>query len=127
MNAPMTCCGTLCYRRQRCWSCGFPARRHHEGDQRRWGGSTLLHQTWSRHASLASPRYALLIPVVAFSQENPLLVRQPALSATDICFTFAADIWIVPRAGGAARRLTASSARIPAVDSPMVGGSPTAR
>ena len=56
-----------------------------------------------------APLVALLIPVVAFSQENPLLVRQPALSATDICFTFAADIWIVPRSGGAARRLTASS------------------
>src|SRR4051812_6638567 len=39
----------------------------------------------------------------------PLLFRQPALSATDICFTFAGDIWVVPRAGGAARRLTASA------------------
>src|SRR3954464_13673974 len=39
----------------------------------------------------------------------PLLFRQPALSATDICFTFAGDIWIVPRAGGESRRLTASS------------------
>src|SRR5665811_1620895 len=41
--------------------------------------------------------------------EAPMLLRQPAVSATDICFTFAGDIWIVPRAGGAARRLTAST------------------
>ncbi|HVS59483.1 MAG TPA: hypothetical protein VHE82_02190, partial [Gemmatimonadaceae bacterium] len=40
--------------------------------------------------------------------DAPLLLRQPGLSATDICFTFAGDIWIVPRAGGAARRLSAS-------------------
>jgi tricorn protease len=41
--------------------------------------------------------------------EAPMLLRQPAVSATDICFTFAGDIWIVPRGGGAARRLTAST------------------
>jgi len=40
--------------------------------------------------------------------DSPLLLRQPALSATDICFTFAGDIWIVSRTGGAARRLSAS-------------------
>lgn len=42
------------------------------------------------------------------SGEAPLLLRQPALSATEICFAFAGDIWLVPRAGGVARRLTAS-------------------
>ncbi len=39
---------------------------------------------------------------------EPLLLRAPALSATEICFSFAGDIWIVPRAGGTASRLTAS-------------------
>ena len=32
--------------------------------------------------------------------EQPLLLRAPALSATDICFSFAGDIWLVPRSGG---------------------------
>jgi len=56
---------------------------------------------------------ALLLASVAVAQESALLVQEPALSATDICFTFAGDIWVVPRAGGSARRLTAS----PNVDS----------
>jgi tricorn protease len=42
--------------------------------------------------------------------DSQLLLRQPALSANDICFTFAGDIWIVSRTGGAARRLSASPA-----------------
>lgn len=53
---------------------------------------------------------ACLALASAHAQGNsPLLLRQPGLSSTDICFTFAGDIWIVPRAGGAARRLTASA------------------
>ena len=42
------------------------------------------------------------------SGDAPLIFRQPALSANDICFTFAGDIWLVPRGGGVAHRLTAS-------------------
>jgi len=38
----------------------------------------------------------------------PLLLRAPALSASQICFTVAGDIWLVARAGGKAHRLTAS-------------------
>jgi tricorn protease len=38
----------------------------------------------------------------------PLLLRSPAANATAICFTFAGDLWTVPRAGGTAARLTAS-------------------
>ena len=41
----------------------------------------------------------------------PLLLRQPAVSATDICFEFAGDLWLVPRAGGTAHRLTAGPGR----------------
>ncbi|MGH9315175.1 MAG: S41 family peptidase, partial [Vicinamibacterales bacterium] len=37
---------------------------------------------------------------------GPLLAQQPALSATEIVFVFAGDLWSVPRTGGAARRLT---------------------
>jgi tricorn protease len=40
--------------------------------------------------------------------DAPLLLRSPALSATEICFSFAGDLWTVPRGGGTASRLTAS-------------------
>lgn len=36
-----------------------------------------------------------------------LLLRQPTLSRTQIVFTYAADLWVVPREGGDAKRLTA--------------------
>ena len=38
--------------------------------------------------------------------DRPLLAQQPALSATEIVFAFAGDLWTVPRVGGDARRLT---------------------
>ena len=37
----------------------------------------------------------------------PLLLRNPALSKDNIAFLYANDIWLVPRQGGDARRLTA--------------------
>lgn len=39
---------------------------------------------------------------------NPMLMRNPTLSATAIVFQFAGDLWSVPRAGGDATRLTNS-------------------
>ena len=36
----------------------------------------------------------------------PTLFRQPAISKTDIAFSYAGDLWIVSRNGGDARRLT---------------------
>src|SRR5438034_9378423 len=35
-----------------------------------------------------------------------LLLQKPALSATQIVFSYAGDLWSVPREGGDARRLT---------------------
>src|SRR6185369_439869 len=50
----------------------------------------------------------VLIGVVAFAQtSNNLLLRKPALSKTQIAFSYAGDIWVVSRDGGEARRLTA--------------------
>lgn len=45
--------------------------------------------------------------VSAYGQTNPpILAQQPTLSTTQIAFVFAGDLWTVPRAGGAATRLT---------------------
>lgn len=37
-----------------------------------------------------------------------LMLRSPTVSATHIAFAYAQDLWVVPRAGGDARRLTSS-------------------
>lgn len=47
-----------------------------------------------------------LAPVLA-AEGPPRLLRQPALSASEIAFAFGGDLWVAPRAGGEARRLTA--------------------
>jgi len=39
----------------------------------------------------------------------PVLAQQPTLSATEIAFVFAGDLWSVARTGGEARRLTTGS------------------
>ena len=49
----------------------------------------------------------------AASAQEARLLRQPSMSATDIAFTYGADVWVVPRSGGTARRLTST----PAVES----------
>lgn len=45
--------------------------------------------------------------VGAQTAEQPLLLRQPAVSRTLVAFSYGGDIWTVPRHGGSARRLTA--------------------
>ena len=54
---------------------------------------------------------ALVFLVVAIGGGLPLsaqtkLLRQPTVSATQIAFAYANNIWVVDRAGGTARRLT---------------------
>lgn len=48
----------------------------------------------------------LTITSTNFAQERPLLLRNPTLSQTHIVFVHAGDLWIVPRSGGEATRLT---------------------
>ena len=49
----------------------------------------------------------LSVCVFAQSSSDNLLLRKPALSKTQIAFSYAGDIWVVSRDGGEARRLTA--------------------
>ena len=38
--------------------------------------------------------------------DPPVLLRKPTVSWTEIAFAYGGDLWIVPRVGGEARRLT---------------------
>jgi tricorn protease len=55
-------------------------------------------------------RVALLaltsIAVSLAADTSPLLIQKPALSKTQVVFSYAGDLWSVPREGGDARRLT---------------------
>ncbi|MBL0937743.1 MAG: PD40 domain-containing protein [Gemmatimonadaceae bacterium] len=55
----------------------------------------------------AAPLTALLAQSTG---ESTRLLRQPSASATHIAFTYGADVWIVDRAGGVARRITSTAA-----------------
>ncbi len=50
------------------------------------------------------------LPLVAQSNK-PLLFRNPSISQTQIVFEYADDLWIAPREGGEARRLTSGVGR----------------
>jgi tricorn protease len=49
-----------------------------------------------------------LFTLIACAQSGHLLLRKPALSRTQVVFSYAGDLWSVPREGGEARRLTVS-------------------
>src|SRR4051794_39914423 len=49
----------------------------------------------------------LLLPGLAKAADPPLLLQRPAVSAKSVAFVYAGDLWVVDRAGGDARRLTA--------------------
>ncbi len=47
------------------------------------------------------------LTLVGFAQtDSPSLLQKPTLSRTHIAFVYASDLWIVPREGGDAKRLT---------------------
>lgn len=47
-----------------------------------------------------------LLLAASLSAQTPLLLQKPAMNRTHIVFTYAGDLWTVPRAGGEATRLT---------------------
>src|SRR5438874_916942 len=60
-----------------------------------------MHSHWSVTGSLA-----LLTLVTSTSSAQTRMLRSPTVSATQIAFAYANNIWSVDRAGGTARRLT---------------------
>jgi tricorn protease len=59
---------------------------------------------------MAAGIFALLVTSVCVAAENPpLLLHHPTVSAMQIVFVYAGDLWSVPRAGGVAQRLTAGN------------------
>jgi tricorn protease len=61
--------------------------------QLRWLGAIML---------------ALAIPALAGAQVDARMLRHPDVSATHITFVYAGDIWIVPKAGGTALRVSSA-------------------
>jgi tricorn protease len=55
---------------------------------------------------LASLALCMAVIAAAPDTASTRLLRSPTVSGTEIAFTYANNVWIVPRAGGTARRLT---------------------
>src|SRR3954467_2552142 len=51
---------------------------------------------------------ATLCSTLAFAQIDARMFRQPSVSKDQIAFVYAGDIWLVPRKGGPAGRVTSS-------------------
>ncbi|HEX9895920.1 MAG TPA: PDZ domain-containing protein, partial [Gemmatimonadales bacterium] len=62
-----------------------------------------------RSAALSTPALIGLVAALATNDalaQSTRLLRQPTLSARQVAFAYAGDIWVVDRTGGLARRLT---------------------
>jgi tricorn protease len=70
-------------------------------------GSSLRVSGGSGRAWLVGLALSLVLPSAAWSQGTRLL-RHPAVSRDQVAFEYGGDLWVVSRAGGRARRLTAT-------------------
>ena len=59
-----------------------------------------------RSAASLAALFLLTITATAGAQVDARMFRQPTVSQTQIAFVYAGDIWIVPKKGGAATRLS---------------------
>lgn len=50
----------------------------------------------------------LLLPFTSATAQGTRLLRRPTVSADMVAFEYGGDLWVVPRAGGMARRLTST-------------------
>src|SRR5688572_12579626 len=70
-----------------------------------------------RHPVLLAAPLGLSAGTVAHAETPPalpaetLLLQEPTISATDVVFVYANDLWVVGREGGEARRLTSGVGR----------------
>src|ERR1700741_1649652 len=70
--------------------------------------SEFISREEARMLRFVTGLFALMLASVSLATENPpLLLRHPTLSATQIVFVYGEDLWSVPREGGVAKRLTA--------------------
>src|SRR5258705_8872953 len=53
--------------------------------------------------------FTLLLSLTAIAQIDARLFRYPDVSATQIAFVYGGDIWIAPKSGGTANRITSST------------------
>ncbi len=60
----------------------------------------------SRRALSACLALLILAGIAAADPDETLLLREPSISATQVVFRYAEDLWIVSREGGTASRLT---------------------
>lgn len=70
-----------------------------------------LHFIARRFRLCAVFAFVTLLPMSAMTfagVEPPMLLQQPSLSHDEIVFVYGDDLWVVPREGGDARRLTSS-------------------
>jgi tricorn protease len=60
---------------------------------------------------LFSTTAAMLLGVtsIASAQAQPIVAQKPTMSATQVAFTMGGEVWLVDRAGGAARRVTSGA------------------
>jgi len=54
----------------------------------------------------AAAVFFLLAGIATAQPERPLLLQKPTISRTHVVFSYGGDLWIAPREGGDARRLT---------------------
>jgi len=66
----------------------------------------LLHNRWLSSVAVAMAGFVLLAAGRVHAADETLLLRMPAISATQISFVYAGDIWVAHRDGSHARRLT---------------------
>ena len=71
----------------------------------KWLGAALL-------LSLAIPT------IVRTAPPETRLLRQPDVSKDSVVFVYAEDLWLAPRSGGQARRLTSHPQRQPSSNQP---------
>src|SRR5688500_6945304 len=67
-----------------------------------------LHTVW-RHSMQVRLALFLAAAFCLAAAESPLLVREPTLNRTHIVFSYAGDLWSVPRSGDDAVRLTSGA------------------